>query len=262
MDAGITAVCAVGGLVVGDALEVVVERTGDRHPFDRPWWRCPSCDAPARGLGLVPLVRCFDRAGGCRQCHKPIAHAWRPLDLAIVTAVVFGALAWRFGAQPALAAYVVFAAGLIAISAVDLEHMRIPNRILYPTLLSTAVLLTVASAVDDRWGSLARGAIAGAAGFGAFFVVHLVVPKGMGFGDVRLAGLVGLGAGWLGLGHGFVAFATAFLLGAFIGLGVMIATGGGRKTKIPFGPFLAAGALVAVLWGGPVAAGLFHHHAS
>jgi leader peptidase (prepilin peptidase) / N-methyltransferase len=262
MDSGITAVCAVGGLFIGDALEVVVERTGARAAFDRPWWRCPSCQAPATGLGLVPLVRSVERAGGCRHCKKPIPHARRPFDLAIVTAAVLGGFGWRFGAQAALAAYAVFGAALVAVSAVDLEHMRIPNRIVYPTLFVMTPLLVVASAVDHRWGSLARAAIGGAVAFTAFFLLHLAVPKGMGFGDVRLAGVIGLGTGWLGLGHVFVAFATAFVLGGVIGIGVMIATGGGRKTKVPFGPFLAAGAVVAVLWGGPVAAGLFHHHAT
>jgi len=258
MDSALTAVCAAGGLFVGDALEVVVERTGARKPFDRPWWRCPTCGTPAHGLGLVPLARSYARARACPGCHKPVPHAWRPLDLAVVTAAVFGAFAWRFGAQPALAAYVVFGAGLVAISAVDLELMRIPNRIVYPTLFATAALLVVASAVDDRWGSLARAAIAGAAGFAAFYVVHLVVPKGMGFGDVRLAGVIGFATGWLGLGHAFFAFAMAFVLGAFVGIGVMIATGGGRKTKVPFGPFLAAGAVLTVLWGGPLADAFFH----
>ncbi|HUO49513.1 MAG TPA: A24 family peptidase [Acidimicrobiales bacterium] len=261
MDASLTALCAAGGLFVGDSLEVVVERTGARAPFDHPWWRCPTCDTPAQGLGLVPLVRSFARARACPGCHKPVPHAWRPLDLAVVTAVVFGAFAWRFGAQPALAAYAVFGAGLVALSAVDLEFMRIPNRIVYPTLFATAALLAVASAVDDRWGSLARAAIAGAAGFGGFYLVHFVVPKGMGFGDVRLAGVVGFATGWLGLGHAFFAFAMAFLLGAFVGIGVMIATGGGRKTKVPFGPFLAVGAALAVLWGGPLAHAFFHHSA-
>jgi leader peptidase (prepilin peptidase)/N-methyltransferase len=261
MDAALTALCVAGGLVVGDGLEVVVERTGSRAPFDHPWWRCPTCATPATGLGLVPLVRSVARARACPGCHKPVPHAWRPLDLALVTAVVFGAFAWRFGAQPALAAYAVFGAGLVAISAVDLEHMRIPNRIVYPTLFATAALLLVASAVDDRWGSLWRAAAAGAAGFGAFYLVHIVVPKGMGFGDVRLAGVVGFATGWLGLGHAFLAFAMAFLLGAFVGIGVMIATGGGRKTKVPFGPFLAAGAVLAVLWGGPLADAFFHHRA-
>jgi len=261
MDPALTAACAAGGLFVGDALEVVVERTGARAPFDRPWWRCPNCSTPATGLGLVPLARSFDRARACPKCHKPAPHAWRPLDLAVVTALVFGAFAWRFGAQPALAAYAVLGAGLVAISAVDLELMRIPNRIVYPTLFGTGALLVVASAVDDRWGSLARAAIAGAAGFGAFFLVHIVVPKGMGFGDVRLAGVIGFATGWLGLGHAFFAFAMAFVLGAFVGIGVMIATGGGRKTKVPFGPFLAVGAFLAVLWGGPLAHAFFHRSA-
>ncbi len=259
MDSAITAVCAVGGLLIGDGLEVVVQRTGDRAGFDRPWWRCPSCDAPATGLGRVPLARVLSRARGCPSCAAPIPHPWRPLVLAVVTAAVLGGFGWRFGAQPVLAAYAVLGAGLVAISAVDLEHMRIPNRILYPTLFSTAALLVMASAVDDLWGSLARGAITGAAAFVAFFLLHLAVPRGMGFGDVRLSGLIGLGAGFLGFGHGFVAFASAFFLGAAIGIVVMAVTGGGRKTKVPFGPFLAAGAVIAVLWGGPIASALFHH---
>jgi leader peptidase (prepilin peptidase)/N-methyltransferase len=80
----------------------------------------------------------------------------------------------------------------------------------------------------------------------------------MGFGDVRLAGLIGMGTGWLGLGHAFVAFMAAFLLGAAIGIVVMKVTGGGRKTKVPFGPFLAAGAVIAVLWGGPLVTTFLH----
>lgn len=258
MDSAITAVCAVGGLLIGDGLDVVVERSGDRAPFDRPWWRCPSCGAPATGLGLVPVARSLSRVTGCPACHKPIAHPWRPAVLALVTAAVLGAFGWRLGPQPALAAFAVFGTGLVAVSAVDLEHYRIPNRILYPTLFATAALLVVASAVDDLWGSLARAAIAGTAAFAAFFVIHLIVPHGMGFGDVRLAGLIGMGTGWLGLGHAFVAFMAAFLLGALVGVVVMKVTGGGRKTKVPFGPFLAAGAVVTVLWGGPVAHTLFH----
>jgi leader peptidase (prepilin peptidase)/N-methyltransferase len=81
----------------------------------------------------------------------------------------------------------------------------------------------------------------------------------MGFGDVRLAGVLGGATGWPGLGHAFVAFFAAFVLGAVIGIAVMAATGGGRKTRIPFGPFLAAGAVVAIVWGNPVAHALFHH---
>ena len=80
----------------------------------------------------------------------------------------------------------------------------------------------------------------------------------MGFGDVRLAGVIGLATGWLGLGHAFVGFFAGFVLGAVIGIVFMVATGGGRKTKIPFGPFLAAGAVLSIVWGTPVAHALFH----
>ncbi len=144
-------------------------------------------------------------------------------------------------------------------SAVDFERQIIPNRLVYSTLAALVPLFVLAAAVDDRWGSLARAAIGGAAAFVAFLAVHLAVPRGMGFGDVRLAGVVGFATGWLGLGHAFVGFFTAFLLGALVGVVAMALSGAGRKTRIPFGPFLAAGAVVTVLWGSPVARVLFHH---
>ncbi|HUC36012.1 MAG TPA: A24 family peptidase [Acidimicrobiales bacterium] len=258
MDAPTTAVAAVAGLVVGDSLEIVVERLGSRASFERPWWRCASCGAGAGGAGLVPLVRCFARIRGCHVCGTRSPYAWRPAVMAVVCAAVLGGFAARIGDDVVLAPFAVLGIALVAISAVDLERFLIPNRIVYPTLAVVAPLLVVSSAVDHRWGSLARAAIAGAAAFAAFLAVHLAVPKGMGFGDVRLAGLVGLTTGWLGLGHAFVAFLAAFVIGALAGVVVMVVSGGGRKTKIPFGPFLAAGAVVAVLWGGPLAHALFH----
>ena len=94
-------------------------------------------------------------------------------------------------------------------------------------------LFVVASAVDDRWGSLARAAIGGAAAFVGFLVVHLAVPRGMGFGDVRLAGVVGLATGWLGLGHAFVAFFAAFVLGALVGVVAMAVSGRGPQDQDP-----------------------------
>lgn len=228
VNAAVTAVSAVGGLVIGDGLELLVERVGAKQSLERPW---------TREQGLF---------------------ARRPVLMAVVTAAVLAAFAVRLGADTALAAYAVLAVGLVAMSAVDLERFILPNRILYPTLSLFAPLLVVASAVDHRWGSLGRAAVTGAVLFATFFAVHLAVPKGMGFGDVRLAGLLGLATGWFGYGHAFVGFFAAFVLGAVIGIGVMAATGGGRKTRIPFGPFLAAGAVVAVVWGTPLANALFH----
>jgi leader peptidase (prepilin peptidase)/N-methyltransferase len=170
-------------------------------------------------------------------------------------------MAARIGADVVLAPLAVLGLGLVAISAVDLERQIIPNRLVYPTLGLMVPLLVVASAVDGDWGALTRAAIAGGGAFAAFYAVHAAVPRGMGFGDVRLAGVIGAATGWLGLGRAFVGFLAAFILGSVLGIVVMAVTGGGRKTRIPFGPFLAAGAWVTVLWGGPVAHALFHRGA-
>jgi leader peptidase (prepilin peptidase)/N-methyltransferase len=258
MDALVTGVSAAGGFVLGDGLEILVERLGERRPLDRPWWRCPACEAPAGGLGLVPVARVLVRHRGCPSCDVRLPHPWRPAALAVVSALVLGLFAAHFGADVVLAAYAVFGLSMVAISAVDLERWIIPNHIIYPTLALLIPLLVIASAVDHQWGSLGRAAIAGAAAFLGFYILHIAVPKGMGFGDVRLAGVIGIATGWLGLGHAFVGFFAGFVLGAVIGIAFMVATGGGRKTKIPFGPFLAAGAVYSIVWGTPVANALFH----
>jgi leader peptidase (prepilin peptidase)/N-methyltransferase len=225
MDALVTGVCAAGGLVLGPPGEVVVARVGAKESLAPPW----------------------------RVTNRP-----RAVAIAVCSAGLCGGLAARLGADAALAAYAVLALSLVVMSAVDLERYIIPNRILYPTVAVVGPLLVMASAVDHRWGSLGRAAIAAAVAFVAFLVVHLAVPHGMGFGDVRLAGLLGFATGWLGLGHAFVGFFAAFVLGAAIGIGVMALGRGGRKTRIPFGPFLALGAMITVLWGTPLVNALFH----
>jgi leader peptidase (prepilin peptidase)/N-methyltransferase len=258
MSALVTGVSAAGGFVLGDGLEILVERLGERRPVDRPWWRCPQCQAPATGLGLVPGARVLVRRRGCPACSVRVAHPLRPLVLAVVSALVLGGFAAHFGADVVLAPYAVFGLSMVAISAVDLERYIIPNRIIYPTLALMIPLFVLASAVDHRWDSLGRAAICGAVAFSGFFVLHVAVPRGMGFGDVRLAGVIGLAIGWLGYGHAFVGFFAGFVLGAVIGIVFIMATGGGRKTRSPFGPFLAAGAVLSVIWGNPVAHALFH----
>lgn len=259
MHALVTGVSAGAGLLLGGELEFVVERLGERRPFDRPWWRCPSCATPYRGRGLVPVANSLFLRRGCRSCRERVSHPWRPAVLGVVGAVVLGAFAARIGDDIVLAAYAVFGLSMVAMSAVDFERQIIPNRLVYSTLASLVPLFVLSSLVDDRWVSLERAAIGGAAAFVAFLAVHLAVPRGMGFGDVRLAGVIGFATGWLGLGHAFVGFFAAFMLGALVGIVAMVVSGAGRKTRIPFGPFLAAGAAVTILWGSPVAHALFHH---
>ena len=258
MNALVTGVSAAGGLVFGDGIEIIVHRLGERRPLDRPWWRCEVCEAPATGVGQVPVLRVVARRRGCPSCAAPFKQTYRPAVLAALGALVLGAFAVRFGAVVVLAAYAVFGLSMLAISAVDLERWIIPNHIIYPTLALLIPLFVIASAVDDRWGALGRAAASGAAAFAGFYLLHVAVPKGMGFGDVRLSGVIGLATGWLGYGHAFVAFFAGFVLGSLVGLVVIVVTGGDRKSRIPFGPFLAAGAIFSVIWGNPVAHALFH----
>jgi len=217
MDALVTGVSAAGGFVLGDGLEILVDRLGERRPLDRPWWRCEACGHRATGLGLVPVVRVLARRRGCPSCAVAVKHPFRPAVLAVASAVVLGLFASRFGADVVLAAYAVFGLSMVAISAVDLDRWIIPNHIVYPTLALLVPLFVLSSAVDHRWGSLERAAICGAVAFLGFYVLHVAVPKGMGFGDVRLAGVIGLATGWLGFGHAFVGFFAGFLLGAGYG---------------------------------------------
>jgi leader peptidase (prepilin peptidase) / N-methyltransferase len=198
------------------------------------------------------------RRSSCSSWEGTMKGRWRPVLMGITCAAVLGTFAARIGADVVLAPFCIFGLSLVAISFVDVDRYLVPNRILYPTLAAVAPLLLLSSALDHRWAASGRAALGGILGFGAFLLLHLAVPRGMGYGDVRLAGLVGMTVGWLGLGHVFVAFFFGFVLGAIFGAGLMVVTGRGRKTRIPFAPFLSAGAVIAVLWGTPLAGALFH----
>ena len=147
------------GFVLGDGLEILVDRLGERRPLDRPWWRCQACQAPHRTRS-VPVARVVVRRRGCRSCADARGPSLAPGRAGRrVSAVVLGLFAARFGADVVLAAYAVFGLSMVAISAVDLERWIIPNHIIYPTLALLIPLFVVASAVDHRWGSLGRAAI-------------------------------------------------------------------------------------------------------
>ena len=259
MHALVTGVSAGAGLLLGGELEIVVERLGERRPFDRPWWRCPSCGTPYRGGASSRWPMPCSCGAAAASCRERVSHPWRPAVLGCVSAVVLGAFAARIGDDVVLAAYAVFGLSMVAMSAVDFERQIIPNRLIYPTLVVMVPLFVVASAVDDRWGSLARAAIGGAAAFVAFLVVHLAVPAGHGLRR-RASGRRDRASPPDGSGSAMPSWASSppSCSGRWSGSGPWSVSGAGRKTRIPFGPFLAAGAVVTVLWGSPVAHALFH----
>ncbi len=234
-----------------------VTATGERGPVAVPEVPPPTVasdvraaavpDGPPPGEepsapGLVP--------GGRSPARRAVA--------ALVTGVLFGGAAAHFGADVILAPFCVFFALLVVVSVTDLSHRLVPRRLLYAAMAVVVPLLVVTSAVDHRWHSLSGSVVAGAVAFGLFFLVWWFVPQGMGFGDVRLAGAIGVTVGYLSLLHAYVAFLVGFLIGTVFGLVMVAVLSSGRKTRIPFGPSLAAGAVFAVLWGGPVAHSVFH----
>jgi leader peptidase (prepilin peptidase) / N-methyltransferase len=177
---------------------------------------------------------------------------------ALITGALFGAVADHFGADVLVAPFCLFFALLVSVSMTDLTHRLVPRWVIYPSLALIVPLLLVTSAVDHRWHSLDGAVVAGAVAFALFFVVWWFVPRGMGFGDVRLAGVIGLVVGYLSLLHAYVAFLAGFLVGLLFGLVLLLVTRSGRRTAIPFAPSLCVGAVIAVLWGGQIAHALFH----
>jgi leader peptidase (prepilin peptidase)/N-methyltransferase len=130
---------------------------------------------------------------------------------------------------------------------------RLPDALTLPSYLVGAVLLALAAAADGDWSRLVRALIGMVVLYVFYFLLAFAYPAGMGFGDVKLAGVLGLYLGWLGWGPFVVGAFAAFLVGALVGIGVMLFAGGGRKTRVPFGPFMLVGVLIAVFAGSAVA---------
>jgi leader peptidase (prepilin peptidase) / N-methyltransferase len=180
----------------------------------------------------------------------------RRLVLEVTTGAVFAALAWAIGADAALPAFLYLGAVGVALAVIDLEHRRLPNALTLPSYVIGAVLLGVATlvgGVSDSGSTYLRALLGMAAMFVFYLVLALIYPVGMGFGDVKLAGVLGLYLGWLGWGPLVVGAFLGFLLGALVGAGLLLTRRAGRKTRIPFGPFMLAGALLAVLFGDAIA---------
>lgn len=248
---GAVVLAAVLGLVIGSFLTVVTSRVPVGLSIVRPASRCPACSTPIRTVDNVPVVSYVLRRGRCHACGAAIAFRYPATE--IVTAVLFALVTVRVPTLWLAPAYCALAAGLVALSVIDLEHRRLPTRVIAVTALVGAVLLVAGAVAHHDAGALARVPIGAVIGFGLFGLIFVVAPGGMGFGDVRLATLCGGFLAFLGYRALAVGGLAAFLSAGFLAV-VLVAIGrAGRKTALPFGPFIAAGTLLAVLAGGPIA---------
>jgi leader peptidase (prepilin peptidase)/N-methyltransferase len=243
------ALAAPFGLMIGSFLNVVAYRLPRGESLVAPGSHCPGCQTPIKPWDNVPLLSWVFLRGRCRSCGVRISARYPLVEL--VTGLLFAALAMARGVSDDLVVLLPFAAMLIAVSDIDLEHRIVPNRILLPM----AVYGLAASAVV-RTDMLPELLIAGAAAFLFLLIAALIHPAGMGMGDVKLAGVMGL---YLGASIA-PALLLAFLSGSLVGVALMVRHGaGGRKRGVPFAPFLALGAVVA-LFVGPQLVDLYVHH--
>ncbi len=238
------------GLLVGSFANVVIYRVPEGRSIVKPPSGCASCGAHVRPIDNIPVLSWLLLRGRCRSCQTPISPRY-PIVEALV-GLLFAFIGLRFGLSWTGVAQAVLAAGLVVLAFIDLDHMLLPRKVVYVTLTLVAVALVAGAASGSQWHRLAIAVICGIVPWLLFFVINFLNPKAMGFGDVRLALLIGFGLGWLGAAYAFLGFILASILGALVGLAMIAMGKAGRRTPIPFGTFLAAGAVLSALAGSPV----------
>jgi leader peptidase (prepilin peptidase)/N-methyltransferase len=230
----------VAGLLVGSFLNVVAHRLPRRESLVHPRSRCPQCGSQLRAIDNIPVLSWLALRGRCHHCGAPIPVRYPLVEL--VTGLLYaGVVASQDdGARIVLGLLLVTA--VVPITLIDLDHRIIPNRITGPAALAGLVAI---AALDTDF--LPEAVIAALAGGGFFFVAAVLYPRGMGMGDVKLAGMLGV---FLGRAVAPAIF-IALIGGVAVGAAIIARKGAaeGRKTAVPFGPFLALGAIVAFFVG-------------
>jgi leader peptidase (prepilin peptidase)/N-methyltransferase len=233
---------AVFGLVFGSFLSVLIHRIPRKESIVAPRSACPRCGETIGARDNIPVVSYVLLRGRCRSCGGKISLGYLLLELA--TAGLFAGAALRFDSTYTAVVMALLFMVLLAVSVIDVKHRIVPNRIVYPALIGFALLIAIGSIVERQLDVAAAGIGLLAYG-GALLLVAIVSPGGMGMGDVKLAGLIGMVLGALGLRYVAVAAGLSILAGGLGAIGLLVFTRASRKQAIPFGPYLAAGAIVA-----------------
>lgn len=233
------------GLLIGSFLNVVIWRVPRGESIVRPPSACPGCGTPIRPRDNVPVVSWLLLRGKCRDCGIRISARYPLVEL--LTAALFAVMALKFGLSLELPAYLYLAAVGVALALIDLDLKRLPDVLTLPSYGVGTVLLGIASLHEPHL--FLRAVLGGLAIFAVYFALAFAYPAGMGFGDVKLSGVLGLYTGWLGWDVWGAGLLLGFFLGGFFGIGLVLFKKGGRKTAVPFGPFMLVGALIAMLFG-------------
>lgn len=243
----LTVVVGLLGLAIGSFLNVVIWRVPRGESVVSPPSACPACDNAIRPRDNVPVAGWLMLKGKCRDCSEPISARYPLVELG--TGVLFAVMALRFGLDPVLPAFLFLAAVGIALALIDIDVKRLPDVLTLPSYPVVGVLMGVAALTGSDSGDVVRALLGGAAMFAFYFALCFAYPAGMGFGDVKLSGVLGLATAWVGWGAWAVGLFGGFLFGGLWGIALILAKRGGRKSKVPFGPFMLVGALLGVLAG-------------
>jgi leader peptidase (prepilin peptidase) / N-methyltransferase len=236
--------CTMLGLALGSFLNVVIYRVPRNESIVSPGSACPDCGTPIANRDNVPVLSWLILRGRCRACGRPISARYPIVEA--TTALLFLGAALRYGYNAALPALLVLLAGLFALACIDLELRLLPRRIVYPLLGMVLALLLAAAIGTGDYRSLWIAAACSVGWFLVFYAINRLDARLLGFGDVRLALVLGLGLGWLGVTAVLLGFFAANLLGAAIGLALIAARKMRRDQPIPYGVFLALGAALAI----------------
>ncbi len=245
------AAAALLGLAIGSFLNVVIHRVPLHESLSHPPSRCPACGHPIRARHNVPVVSWLVLRGRCADCRTPISPRYPAVEL--LTCVLFVALTLHLGhldRLPALPAYLYFAALGVALLMIDLDVRRLPDVLVLPAYPVLAVLLGIAALSQHDGAALLRALIGAAGLYAGFLALILAWPGGIGFGDVKLAGVVGGPLAYLSYWALALGTFAAFVLGMVAGILALTAGRSTRLTRIPFGPFMIVGALVGIFFGG------------
>jgi leader peptidase (prepilin peptidase)/N-methyltransferase len=229
------------GLVIGSFLNVVAWRLPRGESLSKPGSHCPSCDAPVRPYDNVPVLSWLLLRGRCRSCKGAISSRY-PLIEAVTALLYVAVVAGFWGDTLKIALGIALVTVLVPVTIIDLEHRLIPNKLTAP-----AAVLAIGLGLALDPGFVPEQLIAGFAAGGFFFAAAAMYPRGMGMGDVKLAGVLGL---YLGRAVAPAIF-IGLIAGVLVGAAIIARKGAveGRKTAVPFGPFLALGAMIALFLG-------------
>jgi len=255
MSAIIVILSGVFGLLIGSFLNVVIYRVPRKLSLVHPGSACPGCGHEIRAIDNIPVLSWLILRGRCRDCGMRISARYPLVELA--TGIAFVAVAFAFMPTESafvagllvLVAFLVLAAVSIALALIDLDTHKLPNVIVLPALVAIAVLLGVAAILLQDAPAFGRAAIGAAALFLFYLMLAFVSRGGMGMGDVKLAAVLGLATAWVGWPALVVGAFAAFVFGGIFGVALLLLRRAGRRSSIPFGPWMIVGAWTGIFFG-------------